>query len=225
MFKSKIFNRVLLTGSFIVTLIIIAKLSGVLQYALLPTAGSEPTIKRGGWIFMSNWLPYEKYKILAYDQKNPDHFPGTYAQRLVGVEGDKIQIKNGDLYVNDSLINGSFDINQAYKIDRGFANELIEKGAKEEDFYLIDENYYITHLSKKDLKKEYFFERYINTQTDPYIFKTFGQKWNADNFGPLTVPPGKVFFLGDNRNASLDSRFVGFSDKKDIVGRIFYPKN
>lgn len=225
MSKNKIFNRVLLTGSFIVSLLIIAKLSGVLQYALLPTAGSEPTLKRGGWLFMSNILPYDKYKILAYDQKNPDHFPGTYAQRLVGVEGDKIQIRNGDLYINDSLINGNFEINQAYKIDRGFANHLIEKGALDENFYPIDENHYITQLSKKDLTKEYFFERYTTTETDPYIFKTFGEKWNADNFGPLTVPPGKVFFLGDNRNASLDSRFVGFADKEDIVGAVFYPKN
>ena len=225
MFKSKIFNRVLLTGSFIVTIIIIARLSGVLQYALLPTAGSEPTIKRGSWVLMSNLLPYEKFKILAYEQKNIDHFPGIYAQRLVGIEGDKIQIKNGDLYVNDSLINGQFDTKRAYKIDRGFTNDLIGKGASEEDFYSIDENYYITHLTKNDLTKDYFFERFINTQTEPDIFKTYGKKWNADNFGPLVIPFGKVFFLGDNRNASLDSRYVGFADKEDIVGAIFYPEN
>lgn len=221
MFKSKIFNKVLLTGSFIVTLIIIAKLQRVLQYAFIPTAGSEPTIKRGDWLFISNILPYDKYKILAYEQRNPYHFPGIYAQRLVGVEGDRIQIKNGDLYVNDSLINGNFEINQAYKIDRVFTNHLIENGALEEDFYPMDENHYITQLSKKDLTKDYFFERLISTETDPYIFKTFNKKWNADNFGPLTVPSGKVFFLGDNRNASLDSRFVGFADKEDIVGRVF----
>lgn len=225
MSKNKIFNRVLLTGSFIVSILIIAKLSGVLQYALLPTAGSEPTIKRGGWILMSNILPYEKNKILVFKQNNPDYPLGNYAQRLVGIEGDKIQIKNGDLFVNDSLISGKFEINQAYKIDRGFANHLIEKGAAEEDFFPIDENHYITHLSRKNLKKDYFFERYINTNTEPDIFKTFGKQWNADNFGPLTVPPGKVFFLGDNRNASLDSRFVGFADKEDIVGAVFYPKN
>lgn len=225
MFKSKIFNKVLLTGSFIVTLIIIAKLSGVLQYALLPTAGSEPTIKRGGWILMSNVLPYDKNKILVFEQNNPDHPPGNYAQRLVGIEGDKIQIKNGDLFVNDKLMSGKFDVKQMYKIDRAFANNLIEKGAAEEDFFPIDENHYITHLTDKDLSKDYFFERYISTNTEPDIFKTYGKQWNADNFGPLTVPVGKLFFLGDNRNASLDSRFIGFVNKEDIVGAVFYPKN
>lgn len=188
MFKKKIFNKVLLTGSFLVSLLIIAKLSGVLQYALLPSAGSEPNIKRGGWVFMSNLLPYEKYKLLAYDQKNPDHFPGTYAQRLVGIEGDKIHIKNGILYVNDSLIDERFVLKRAYKVDRGFANHLIENGAPEEDFQAFDENHYITYLVEKDLNKDYFFERLTHTETDPEISKTFGKNWNETILVHLKYP-------------------------------------
>jgi len=225
MFKKKIFNRVLLAGSFIVSLLIIAKLSGVLQYALLPTAGSEPAIKRGGWVLMSNLLPYEKYKILVFNQNNPEYQVGTYAQRLVGIENDKIHIKDGILYVNDTLVDSKFDTKLSYKVDRGFANYLIEQGADENDFYPIDENHYLTQLSKKDLTEKYFFERIINKNTDPEIFKVFGKNWNADNFGPLKIPKGKVFFLGDNRNASLDSRYIGFTDREEIVGRVFYPKN
>lgn len=40
-----------------------------------------------------------------------------------------------------------------------------------------------------------------------------------DNFGPVTVPEGKIFCLGDNRDHSHDSRYWGFADEKDVKGK------
>ena len=42
---------------------------------------------------------------------------------------------------------------------------------------------------------------------------------NRDNFGPVIVPPGTVFVLGDNRDDSRDSRVWGFLDKSLIRGK------
>ena len=45
---------------------------------------------------------------------------------------------------------------------------------------------------------------------------------NADQYGPLVVPDRKVFLLGDCRDNSLDSRFFGFVDRDEIVGKVLY---
>jgi signal peptidase I len=41
-----------------------------------------------------------------------------------------------------------------------------------------------------------------------------------DNLGPIRVPPDSLFVLGDNRDASFDSRYWGFVDLSKVKGKV-----
>ncbi len=42
---------------------------------------------------------------------------------------------------------------------------------------------------------------------------------NKDNYGPVNVPEGYLFMMGDNRDNSADSRYWGFLDEGLVLGR------
>ena len=47
-----------------------------------------------------------------------------------------------------------------------------------------------------------------------------GELSSRDYLGPLVVPPGRLFVMGDNRDVSLDSRGWGFLDRDLVLGRV-----
>lgn len=78
---------------------------------------------------------------------------------------------------------------------------------------VIEERNKIVYINGTPIEEPYayHYDRYIKSREfDP-----------RDNFGPIVVPRGKVFVMGDNRDQSYDSRYWGFVDLKEVKGKAF----
>ncbi|MDR0423166.1 MAG: signal peptidase I [Rickettsiales bacterium] len=184
----------------------------------VPSGSMKPGIQDGDFIIVSKYdFGYTKYSfpfaMFPFDGRIffnkgkvkrgevlvfrfPKQPSIAYIKRLVGLPGDKIQMREGVLYINDE------EITKEYEKDyfENYFDEERVKGYREE----INNNVYITLDKISDAP--------------------------GDNTPEYVVPEGFYFFMGDNRDNSLDSRFsqTGLVPEQNLIGKariIFFSKN
>jgi signal peptidase I len=137
----------------------------------------EPTLMTGDLILS---VPLrgdvERAQIVVYRSTM-----GTFAKRVVGLPGDTIAMRDGQLLV------GGKPVSEPY------AHRESEDPSWREFAW----------------QKAYLVVRADSATYDPSVH----------NWGPLLIPADDYFLLGDNRNASLDSRFLGFVHRDAIFAR------
>jgi signal peptidase I len=150
----------------------------VVQAFKIPSGSMLPTLQIGDHILVSKFIygvrvPFTGATLISGAQpqvndiivfKFPQDPSLDYIKRVHGVPGDRIEIKDKDLYVNGTLFSDSYGV---------FLDPMI-----------------------------------LPASVAP-----------RDNFGPVTVPAGKLFVMGDNRDNSFDGRFWGFVDIAAVRGK------
>ncbi|RME64308.1 MAG: signal peptidase I [Nitrospirae bacterium] len=92
--------------------------------------------------------------------------------------------------------------------DRDFIKRVIAVGGD-----VVEERNKVVYVNGRPLKEPYV--QHTDNDIRPAGYDV------RDNFGPVTVPEGKLFVMGDNRDQSYDSRYWGFVDLKDVKGKAF----
>ncbi|MEJ0063763.1 MAG: signal peptidase I [Alphaproteobacteria bacterium] len=178
----------------------------------IPSSSMVPGLQVGDYLFVSKFSygysslstawgllplkgrigghPPERGDVVVF--KLPTDTRTDYIKRLIGLPGEKIEVKSGVVYINDKPL----------------ARERIGP------IMLEDREGLLIRPATE----------YRESTAEGKSYKTVQEYDNGplDNFGPIQVPPGKYFMMGDNRNNSQDSRVaskVGFVPEENLVGR------
>jgi signal peptidase I len=202
---------------FPVILIVFGLRSFVVEPFKIPSGSMIPTLLVGDFILVNKWtygirLPVINKKVFAVgDPQRGDvmvfRYPADpsldYIKRVVGLPGDRIEYIDKHLKIN------------------GVAVDAHPAG----DFLHPDRLYYTPRFVEKLGKVEHSI--LVEEQAPAFVPQVLDYPHRNDctytSSGiRCTVPDGHYFVMGDNRDASSDSRVWGFVPDANIVGRAFF---
>ncbi|WP_333867101.1 signal peptidase I [Cypionkella sp.] len=196
----------------------------------IPSESMKDTLLIGDFVFVNKMAyGYSKYscpfsicpisgRILGSEPARGDvvvfRHPvngSDFVKRLIGMPGDKVQIKGGIVFINGAeapqVPDGQFEEIMGPQGPMG-NRPRCENGA-------VGDGSICTRSRYRETLPNGVVHDVLNIEDNGY----------ADNTDVFTVPEGEYFFMGDNRDNSQDSRFsqaiggVGFVPAANLIGR------
>jgi len=187
----------------------------------IPSGSMIPNLLIGDYLFVSKFsYGYSKHSLMfslpiipgrvLYSKpergdvavfKLPSDNSTDYIKRVIGLPGEKVQMKDGRLFIDDKIV----------------------KRERIKDFIQIGPN--------GNIKMTAQYNEILPNGKSHKILEEWGDNGPLDNTGVFHVPSKHYFVMGDNRDNSQDSRVrpeVGFIPKNNFVGRaeiLFFSTN
>jgi signal peptidase I len=191
--KKKVLNEIRI---FALMILIVSSLrSALADWNDVPTGSMKPTIQEGDRVVVNK---------LAYDLKVP-----FTTIKIVGWDDPK----RGDIVVLFSPVDGTRLVKRVVALP----NDQVEM--RENQLYIngqVAKQSSVATTELADYGRAYVFAE--NLQGHTHKMMVTPEIPAVRSFGPVVVPKGNYFVLGDNRDNSNDSRFIGFIERRRIVG-------
>jgi signal peptidase I len=185
----------------VIALVMFAFRSSVIDWNVVPTGSMKPTILEGDYIIVNK---------LAYDVRVP--FLGTpLAQRSSPARGDVVVFLppgEDQLYVK-RVVGVPGDVVEMRD------NHLLINGRPAA--YGKPAPATLARLDRADLGPGLLRQEVFAGHANSVLLGN--DESSPHSFGPVRVPEGRYFLLGDNRDNSKDSRYFGPVPRERITGR------
>ncbi len=153
----------------------------------------------------------------------------NYIKRCVGIPGDVLELKDGQLFVNGKEQQKFPGVQYDYKVNTNGSpinpKALDKMNISLDDRHSFPESQYLFPLTDENRKKMADMTNVTAVEkmstpkevTDPNIFPfSPDYPWNVDNFGPLTVPKKGTTVKLDMVNLPLYERIIDLYEGNDL---------
>jgi signal peptidase I len=179
----------------------------VVEAFKIPSGSMIPTLQVGDHIFVNKFIygvrvPFTNIKFgMEYRKPRrgevivfiyPKERDKDFIKRIVAVEGDTVEGKDDQLYINGKPV----------------PRRHVDEDCRYED-YVED----TAHWEERRC------EKWIETMDGQSYTTVYDKNSSPHSFSPRTIPKGQVFVMGDNRDNSHDSRYWGNVDFDLIKGK------